>query len=122
MVLAIANPVSIPAGSTAQFTYSCTGLTTTADTWKNHVEASWLEQGYLDADSAADTKDVAFTLDQVTDDCIAVSDTFNGGAPDQLATLWRTDLVAVNRELARAKLPPLDPGCAVATGCAAALQ
>ena len=41
---------------------------------------------------------------------------------DQLAQLWRTELVAVNRELARAKLPPLDPNCAVATGCAAALQ
>ena len=41
---------------------------------------------------------------------------------DQLAQLWRTDLVAVNRELARAKLPPLDPNCVAATGCAAALQ
>jgi hypothetical protein len=41
---------------------------------------------------------------------------------DRLAEVWRTDLAAVNRELARAKLPPLDPACANPAGCAAALQ
>jgi photosystem II stability/assembly factor-like uncharacterized protein len=41
---------------------------------------------------------------------------------DRLADVWRTDLAAVNRELARVKLPPLDPNCANPAGCAAALQ
>jgi hypothetical protein len=36
--------------------------------------------------------------------------------------VWRTDLAAVNRELARAKLPAIDPTCANAAGCSAALQ
>jgi photosystem II stability/assembly factor-like uncharacterized protein len=41
---------------------------------------------------------------------------------DRLAEVWRTDLAAVNRELARAKLPAIDPTCANAAGCSAALQ
>jgi len=40
------------------------------------------------------------------------------GYTDRLAQLWRTDLVAVNKELARLNLPPLDPQCAKAEGCA----
>jgi hypothetical protein len=44
------------------------------------------------------------------------------GYTDQLAQVWRTDLAAVNRELTRAKLPPLDPQCANPAGCAAAMQ
>jgi hypothetical protein len=42
------------------------------------------------------------------------------GYTDRLAELWRTDLVAVNRELSRLNLPPLDPRCAKAEGCAVA--
>jgi hypothetical protein len=38
---------------------------------------------------------------------------------DRLSQIWATDLVAVNRELARLQLAPLDPGCAKAEGCAA---
>jgi hypothetical protein len=33
------------------------------------------------------------------------------GYTDALAKVWATDLVAVNGELARLKLIPLDPGC-----------
>jgi hypothetical protein len=36
---------------------------------------------------------------------------------DRLAQVWATDLVAVNRELGRLNLPPLDPKCARAEGC-----
>ena len=39
------------------------------------------------------------------------------GYTDQLAKVWKTDLVAVNKELARLKLPPLDPQCEKAEGC-----
>ncbi len=38
---------------------------------------------------------------------------------DQLALVWKNDLAAVNKELARLKLPPLDPNCAKAEGCTA---
>ncbi len=38
------------------------------------------------------------------------------GYTDQLKRVWSTDLAAVNRELARLKLAPLDPGCAKVTG------
>jgi hypothetical protein len=37
---------------------------------------------------------------------------------DRLAIVWATDLAAVNKELARLKLAPLDPKCARAEGCA----
>ncbi|MFN8860586.1 MAG: WD40/YVTN/BNR-like repeat-containing protein [Gemmatimonadaceae bacterium] len=36
-----------------------------------------------------------------------------------LATVWKADLTAVNAELARLKLPALDPKCTVVTGCGA---
>ncbi len=39
------------------------------------------------------------------------------GYTDRLAQVWSTDLVAVNRELSRLNLPPLDPKCARAEGC-----
>jgi photosystem II stability/assembly factor-like uncharacterized protein len=38
---------------------------------------------------------------------------------DRLAAVWATDLAAVNRELARLNLAPLDPKCARTEGCAA---
>jgi photosystem II stability/assembly factor-like uncharacterized protein len=38
---------------------------------------------------------------------------------DRLAEVWTTDLAAVNRELARLNLPPLDPKCGRAEGCPA---
>ena len=41
------------------------------------------------------------------------------GYTDQLARVYKTDLVAVNTELARLKLAPLDPQCEKVTGCAA---
>ncbi|MBY0488908.1 MAG: glycosyl hydrolase [Gemmatimonadaceae bacterium] len=34
-----------------------------------------------------------------------------------LDKVWKDDLAAVNKELARLKLPPLDPKCTVVTGC-----
>ena len=37
---------------------------------------------------------------------------------DQLLKIYATDLVAVNKELARLKLAPLDPQCAKVEGCA----
>jgi photosystem II stability/assembly factor-like uncharacterized protein len=37
----------------------------------------------------------------------------------RLSQIWATDLAAVNRELARLKLPPLDPNCAKVEGCVA---
>lgn len=37
---------------------------------------------------------------------------------DRLAVVWTGDLAAVNRELARLNLAPLDPACARAEGCA----
>ena len=37
---------------------------------------------------------------------------------DRLALVWSSDLAAVNHELARLKLAPLDPACAKAEGCA----
>jgi photosystem II stability/assembly factor-like uncharacterized protein len=40
-----------------------------------------------------------------------------GGYLSRLDAVWRTDLAAVNRELARLRLPPLDPNCAKAEGC-----
>ncbi|MGV3707329.1 MAG: WD40/YVTN/BNR-like repeat-containing protein [Gemmatimonas sp.] len=39
------------------------------------------------------------------------------GYTDRLETVWKTDLVAVNKELTRLKLPPIDPNCARAEGC-----
>jgi hypothetical protein len=39
------------------------------------------------------------------------------GYTDTLAKVWATDLAAVNRELARLKLPAIDPSCAKAAGC-----
>jgi len=41
------------------------------------------------------------------------------GYTDRLAQVWRTDLAAVNRELARLNLPLLDPNCARMDGCSA---
>ncbi len=37
---------------------------------------------------------------------------------DKLASVWKTDLAAFNKEAARLKLPPVDPKCAKAEGCA----
>jgi hypothetical protein len=39
------------------------------------------------------------------------------GYTDRLEQVWKTDLAAVNKELARLKLPPLDPRCPKAEGC-----
>jgi photosystem II stability/assembly factor-like uncharacterized protein len=39
------------------------------------------------------------------------------GYTERLDQVWKTDLVAVNRELARLKLPALDPNCAKVEGC-----
>jgi photosystem II stability/assembly factor-like uncharacterized protein len=41
------------------------------------------------------------------------------GYTDQLAKVYKTDLVAVNKELTRLKLAPLDPQCEKVEGCAA---
>ena len=40
------------------------------------------------------------------------------GYTDRLAEIWKRDLLAVNKELARLNLPLLDPKCTVVTGCA----
>lgn len=39
------------------------------------------------------------------------------GYTDRLDIVWKTDLVAVNKELTRLKLPLIDPNCAKAEGC-----
>jgi hypothetical protein len=39
------------------------------------------------------------------------------GYTDRLAAVWSTDLAAVNRELGRLSLAPLDPGCSRPEGC-----
>jgi hypothetical protein len=39
------------------------------------------------------------------------------GYSDRLDQIWKTDLVAVNKELARLNLPPLDPRCVRVEGC-----
>ena len=41
------------------------------------------------------------------------------GYTDRLAIVWKTDLVAVNAELKRLNLPPVDPNCARTEGCVA---
>jgi photosystem II stability/assembly factor-like uncharacterized protein len=41
------------------------------------------------------------------------------GYTDRLAVVWKTDLVAVNKELLRLKLAPLDPNCEKVEGCSA---
>ncbi len=41
------------------------------------------------------------------------------GYSDRLAMVWKTDLAAVNKELARLSLPPLDPQCVKVEGCGA---
>ena len=41
------------------------------------------------------------------------------GYTDQLAKVYKTDLVAVNKELLRLHLVPIDPQCEKAAGCAA---
>jgi photosystem II stability/assembly factor-like uncharacterized protein len=41
------------------------------------------------------------------------------GYQASLEKVWKVDLTAVNAELARLKLPPLDPKCTVVTGCSA---
>ncbi len=41
------------------------------------------------------------------------------GYQSTLEKVWKTDLTAVNAELARLKLPPLDPKCTVVAGCSA---
>jgi hypothetical protein len=40
------------------------------------------------------------------------------GYTDQLAKVYKTDLVTVNRELLRLHLAPIDPACEKAAGCA----
>ena len=40
------------------------------------------------------------------------------GYTDRLQQVWRTDLAAVNKELARLGLLPLDPKCTAVSGCA----
>ena len=40
------------------------------------------------------------------------------GYTDRLQQVWRTDLAAVNKELARLGLLPLDPKCTTVSGCA----
>jgi hypothetical protein len=40
------------------------------------------------------------------------------GYTDRLAAVWARELRAVNAELARLRLPPLDPACARPAGCA----
>ena len=42
-----------------------------------------------------------------------------GRYTSRLSNVWTTDLVAVNKELARLRLAPLDPNCAKAEGCSA---
>jgi hypothetical protein len=42
------------------------------------------------------------------------------GYTGRLAGVWRTDLVAANRELGRLGLAVLDPACAKVEGCGAA--
>ena len=42
-----------------------------------------------------------------------------GGYQATLDQVWKNDLPAVNAELARLKLPPLDPKCTVVAGCTA---
>jgi hypothetical protein len=42
-----------------------------------------------------------------------------GGYQSTLEKVWKNDLTAVNAELARLKLPPLDPKCTVVAGCTA---
>ena len=37
----------------------------------------------------------------------------------QLTKVWATDLAAVNKELQRLHLPPLDPNCTKVEGCTA---
>ncbi|MFN8580323.1 MAG: hypothetical protein U0163_05005 [Gemmatimonadaceae bacterium] len=39
------------------------------------------------------------------------------GYTTRLDAVWKTDLAAVNAELSRLKLPPLDPQCAKVEGC-----
>jgi hypothetical protein len=39
------------------------------------------------------------------------------GYTDRLAEVWAKDLEAVNAELARLRLPPIDPKCAKVNGC-----
>ena len=39
------------------------------------------------------------------------------GYTERLDTVWKTDLVKVNAELKRLKLPPVDPHCAKVEGC-----
>ncbi|WP_434480085.1 WD40/YVTN/BNR-like repeat-containing protein [Gemmatimonas sp.] len=41
------------------------------------------------------------------------------GYQSSLEKVWKTDLTVVNAELARLKLPPLDPKCTVVAGCSA---
>jgi hypothetical protein len=41
-----------------------------------------------------------------------------GGYLTRLDEVWKTDLAAVNRELMRLRLAPIDPTCAKADGCA----
>ena len=41
------------------------------------------------------------------------------GYTDQLAKVYKTDLVAVNKELGRLKLAQLDPQCEKVAGCGA---
>jgi photosystem II stability/assembly factor-like uncharacterized protein len=41
------------------------------------------------------------------------------GYSARLQTVWKTDLAAVNKELARLKLPPIDPACTKVDGCTA---
>ncbi len=41
------------------------------------------------------------------------------GYTDALARIYKTDLVAVNSELSRLRLAPLDPSCAKVEGCTA---
>ena len=41
------------------------------------------------------------------------------GYAAELAKVWATDLAAVNAELKRLQLPPIDPKCAEVKGCGA---
>jgi photosystem II stability/assembly factor-like uncharacterized protein len=53
------------------------------------------------------------------DEIFGILRTELAGYTDALAKVWAEDLPKLNAELARLKLPPVDPGCAKAEGCVA---
>src|SRR6266536_1394002 len=94
------SDVTIPAASTVTFAYSCAlAVTTTPVGLDNLAAAAWPTQtlgapytsALIAGEADCEFDDIAFTLKDTSDDCVAVTDQFELGAPDVLGKVCIKD-------------------------------